>query len=109
MTNPAHCYQVRENLIKKKEFESGFSTNNYCGRMNAHIHAMLDLGGDHLQDIPSYIKLMNDNHCEVTTALQNRLDSAKNRGIIGGRRASKKHSKKHRKSKRSKKTKCRRH
>ncbi len=108
MSNTVHRHQQREQLIKKKEFESQQDVHvDKCLHLNAHIHAMLDKEGDHLQDIPLYIQSMKDNKCEVSKHLQNRL---KNSGIqIGGRRASKKHSKKHRKSKRSKKTKSRRH
>ncbi len=110
-------HQQREISIKEKESNSGMDVHSSpCLHLNAHIHAMLDEGGEHLHDIPDYLKLMNDTKdCKVSTVLQNRLDTAKNRGIIiGGRRASK-HSKKHKKSKKSrksrksKKTKSRRH
>ena len=97
MNTPNSRYIQRNTLIDKDEFLNGFyTTENYCARMKAHISKMKSLGGDHLNDIETYIDLMKAKHCT-------------NIPSGGSRRRASKHSKKHRKSKKSRKTKSRRH
>ena len=91
----AHRYQHRDRLINNEEFPTGFSTTeDYCARMKAHISKMKSLGGDHLNDIETYIDLMKAKPCT-------------NIPSGGSRRRANKHSKKSRKSRKSRKTKSR--
>ena len=91
----ADRYQHREKLINNEEFLNGFyTTENYCARMKAHISKMKSLGGDHLNDIETYIDLMKAKPCT-------------NIPSGGSRRRANKHSKKSRKSRKSRKTKSR--
>ena len=101
MNTPNSRYIQRNTLIDKDEFLNGFyTTENYCARMKAHISKMKELGGDHLNDIKTYIDLMKAN--KECTNIPSPSGGSR-------RRRAGKHSKKHRKSKRSKKTKSRRH